>query len=72
MIIILQFVLLLSLQLPICFIDEHQDTWSAALKSDRALYTFWLYLHTAVQHEHVFPGILHDVVAKMLDQECYI
>ena len=72
MIIILQLVLPLSLKLPIRFIDKHQDTWSAAMKSDCAFYISWLYSHTAVQHEHVFPGILHDVVAKMLDQKCYI
>lgn len=64
MIILLQLVLIFTLQLPVRLVDEHQDAWSPSVAvrkpSSRGAHSD---LHGIVEDEHIFSWVLHDLVA---------
>lgn len=73
MVALLQLVLILTLQLPVCFVDKHQDAWAPSLKLDIALGRISQHnLHSIIKNEHIFPRILHDLVAKISHKKCHI
>jgi hypothetical protein len=73
MVILLQLVLILTLQLPVCLVDKDQDARSSSVgvrkTSSRGARSN---LHGIVEDEHIFSWVLHDFVAQVPYKESYV
>jgi hypothetical protein len=69
-IVLLNLVLIFSLELPIRLVDEDKDAWPTVQRLSVLIGLLWTRdLHSIVQDKELFSGILHDFVAKMPHQE---
>jgi hypothetical protein len=73
-VVFLQLVLFLTLELPVCFVNENKYAWSAVV----ILVSICIFccdesdLHGVVENEQVFARIFHDFFTKMSNKEGYI
>lgn len=70
---LLNLILLLALELPVCLVDEDQNARPAATGNQSGdKLAFPEHLHGIIQYEHVFSRIFHDIIAQMPHQICHI
>ena len=73
-VVFLQLVFVLSLELPICFVDKNEYPWStvAILVSICRVVGEQSDLHRVIEDEQLLSRIFHDLIAKMSNKEGYI